>query len=109
MRSGGQRKLALPDPGPDPTDADALLAALRARRRELVGERRLVSAVVMSALEDVRRYPAGSKQHTAAVCWFMADDERWPLAFRAACATLDLDPEAVRKRVFATLVARGAA
>lgn len=111
LRSGGQRKLALPDTGPDPTDAaDALLAAFRARRRELSGSRRLFLAVFMTALEDLSRYPRGTKPHAAAVRWFLNDDEQWPLAFRAACTTLDLDAEAVRKRVLAGVVrARGAA
>src|SRR5262245_61658243 len=99
LHSGGQRKLALPEPGPDPTDADAMLAAFRARRRELSGERRLFLAVVMAALEDLRRYPHGTPPHAAALRWFTSDDERWPLAFRALCTTLDLDAEAVRKRV----------
>jgi hypothetical protein len=31
----------------------------------------------------------------------VSDDERWPLAFRPACATLDLDAAAVRKHVLA--------
>jgi len=105
LRSGGQRKLALPDCGPDPTDADALLAAMRARRRELSGERRLVSAVVMASLEDLRRYPRKSKPYAAAWAWFMSDDESWPLAFRSACTTLDLDPEAVRAQLIRAWVA----
>lgn len=109
LRSGGQRKLALPDTGPDPTDADAMLAAFRARRRELSGERRLFLAVVTAALEDLRRYPHDSKPYLAAWRWFASDDEHWPLAFRAVCVTLDLDPGAVRKRVLATWPLRGVA
>jgi hypothetical protein len=108
LRSGGQRKLGLPDTLPDPTDGDALYAAFRARRRELSGERRLFLAVVMAALEDLRRYPSGTKPHAAAVRWFLSDDECWPLAFRAACTTLELDPEAVRKRVLAGVAVRAA-
>jgi len=107
FRSGGQRKLALPDLGPDPTDAFAELDAFRARRRELSGERRLVLAVFMAALDDLRRYPRGSRPYAAAMQWLLNEDETWPLAFRAACATLDLDPGAVRKRVGAALAAHG--
>jgi hypothetical protein len=110
LRSGGQRKLALPDPGPDPTDAaDALLAAFRARRRELSGERRLLVAVFMTALDDLRRYPRCSKWHAAAWRWLMSDDEEWPLAFRPACSTLDLDADAVRTRVLRAWVVQGTA
>jgi len=110
LRSGGQRKLALPDPGPDPTNAaDALLGAFRARRRELSGARRLVLAVFMTALDDLRRYPRRSKPHAAAWRWLMSDDEEWPLAFRPACATLDLDANAVRTRVLRAWVVHGTA
>ena len=105
LRSGGQRKLALPETGPDPTDAaEALLVAFRARRRELSGERRLFLAVFTTALEDLRRYPRGTAPYAAAVRWFLNEDEAWPLAFRAACATLELDAAAVRKRVLATVI-----
>ena len=110
LRSGGQRKLALPDSGPDPTDAaDALLEGFRARRRELSGERRLFLAVFMGALDDLRRYPSGTKPHVAAVRWVLDESEAWPLAFRPACAALDLDPAAVRTRLLATVGTRGAA
>jgi len=103
LRSGGQRRLALPDSGPDPTDADALFEEFRARRRELSGERRLVLAVFMGALIDLHRYPRTSKPYAMAWQWLRNDAEDWPLAFRPACATLDLDPAAVRKRVCAAL------
>jgi len=109
LRSGGQRKLALPESGPDPTDTDTALAAFLARRRELSGERRLFLAVVMAALDDLRRYPCSSKQHVAAVRWLENDDEAWPLAFRPACAELGLDPDAVRVRMRVRLPAQGAA
>ena len=103
LRSGGQRKLALPESGPDPTDASAILAAHRARRFELSGERRLVFAVFTSALDDVRRYPPMSRPYHEAWEWLMSDAEGSPFAFRSACATLDLDAEAVRTRIRATV------
>jgi hypothetical protein len=106
LRSGGQRKLALPESGPDPTDTAGALAAFLARRRELSGERRLVLAVVTATLEDLRRYPITSKPYATAWRWLMSDDERWPCAFRSCCATLDLDADAVRTRLRATLAAR---
>jgi hypothetical protein len=109
LRSGGQRKLGLPETGPDSTDADALLAAFRARRRALSGERRLFVAVLMAALDDLRRYPCDTKPHIAACEWFASDDEAWPLSFRALCVTLDLDPATVRKHVLATWPLRGVA
>jgi hypothetical protein len=101
LRSGGQRKIALPESGPDPTDAEARLAAFLARRRELSGERRLLLAVFMSALDDLARYPRSARQYVEAYRWVVTEDECWPLAFRSACTTLDLDPGAVRKHVLA--------
>jgi hypothetical protein len=102
LRSGGQRKIALPDSGgPDPTDAGALLVAFLARRRELAGERRLVLAVFMSALDDLAHYPRDARQYAEAYRWVVSGDECWPLAFVPACVTLDLDPGAVRKHVLA--------
>lgn len=105
LRSGGQRKLALPDTGADPTDGEATYRAFRARVRELSGERRLVLAVVMRALEDLRHGPVTSKFYAAAFRWLLSDDESWPLAFRPACAMLELDPGAVRARLRATVAA----
>jgi hypothetical protein len=101
LRSGGQRKIALPESGPDPTDAEARLVAFLARRRELSGERRLLLAVFTSALDDLARYPRTARQYAEAYRWVVSEDECWPLAFRSACATLDLDAAAVRKRVLA--------
>ena len=103
LRSGGKRTFALPDFGPDATDAETLLEEFRARRRELSGERRLVLAVFMATLLDLHRYPRGTRPYAMAWQWIMNDTEDWPLAFRPACATLDLDPVAVRRRVCAAL------
>jgi len=99
LRSGGKRVFALPDFGPDATDAEALFEEFRARRRELSGERRLVLAVFMATLIDLHRYQRGTRPYAMAWQWLMSDDESWPLAFRPACATLDLDAGAVRQRV----------
>ena len=106
FRSGGQRRLALPESGPDPTDTEAATAAFLARRRELSGERRLLLAVFMTALDDLRRYPITSQPHTTAVRWLLGDDERWPFAFQPACTELGLDAAAVRTRVVALLAAQ---
>jgi hypothetical protein len=99
LRSGGQRRIALPESGPDPTDAAALLAAFFARRRELSGPRRLVFAIFMAALDDLRRYPRTAKEYREAYAWCMNDDEDWPCAFVPCCETLGLVPAAVRARL----------
>jgi hypothetical protein len=101
LRSGGQRRIALPESGPDPTDAAALVAAFFARRRELSGPRRLILAVFMTTLDDLRRHPVTTKPYAEAYRWCMSDDEGWPFAFVPLCETLGLDPAAVRARVCA--------
>jgi hypothetical protein len=101
LRSGGQRRIALPESGPDPTDAAAALPAFLARRRELSGPRRLVLAVFMATLDDLRRYPCTTKPYHEAYAWVGSDDEAWPFAFVPACEILGLDPGAVRARVCA--------
>ena len=103
LRSGGRSRLGLPEAGPDPTDAVAMLDAFRARRRELVPERRLILAVFTAVLDDLRRYPATTKYYATAWRWLMSDEERWPLAFRPVCDVLALDADAVRARLRATL------
>jgi hypothetical protein len=61
----------------------------------------LVLAVFIGALDDLRRYPRTARQYAEAYRWVVSEDDRWPLAFRSACTTLDLDPGAVRKHVLA--------
>jgi hypothetical protein len=55
----------------------------------------------MAAIEDLGRYPRDARQYAEAYRWVVSEDECWPLAFRSACVTLDLDPGAVRKHVLA--------
>jgi hypothetical protein len=75
--------------------------AFLARRRELSGERRLVLAVFIGALDDLSRHPRSARPYAEAYRWVVSDDECWPLAFLPACATLELDAGAVRKRMLA--------
>jgi len=96
----------LPESGPDPTDAATLREAFRARRREVVPERRLLLAVFTATLEDLRRYPVTAKPYATAWRWLMSNDERWPLAFRPVCDVLELDADAVRERLRATVARR---
>jgi len=100
--SGGRRRLGLPESGPDPTDAVAVLEPFRARRREVVPERRLLLAVFTASLEDLRRYPVTARDYATAWRWLMSEDECWPLAFRPVCDVLELDADAVRARLLAT-------
>ena len=102
LRSGGQRRIALPESGPDPTDTFGALAAFLARRSELSGPRRLMLGVFMAVLDDLRRYPRDTKQYREAYAWLGSTDEVWPYAFVPVCETLGLDPSAVRRRVRAT-------
>lgn len=104
--SGGRRRFGLPESGPDPTDAVAMLDPFRARRREVVPERRLLLAVFTASLEDLRRYPVTARDYATAWRWLMSEDERWPLAFRPMCDVLELDADAVRARLRATVARR---
>jgi hypothetical protein len=60
-----------------------------------------VLAVFMATLDDLGRWPRSARQYAEAYRWVVSEDECWPLAFRSACTTLDLDPGAVRKHVLA--------
>jgi len=80
--------------------------AFRARRREIVPERRLLLAVFIATLDDLRRYPVTAQPYAAAWRWIMSEEERWPLAFRPVCDVLELDAEAVRARLRATVARR---
>jgi hypothetical protein len=104
--SGGPPRLALPDSGPDPTDAAVAREPFRARRREVMPERRLVLAVFTATLEDLARRPPDAKDYATAWRWLMSNDERWPLAFRPVCDVLELDADAVRARLRATIARR---
>lgn len=102
LASGGQRKLALPDGGCDPTDA----AGARTERR-WTPEVRLRFAVLVRALIDQRRYGAAVGPAAAislsAARWIASDDLTWPLSFVNCCEALDLEPAAVRARLAAEL------
>src|SRR5262249_61560691 len=52
----------------------------------------------MGVLLDLHRYPRGTRPYAMAWQWIMDDREDWPLAFRPACAVLDLDAGTVRRR-----------
>ncbi len=55
----------------------------------------------MAVLDDLARYPRTARPYAEAYRWVVSGEERWPLAFVPACATLELDPGAVRKHVLA--------
>jgi hypothetical protein len=67
-------------------------------------ERRLMMAVLARALLDLQTH-AGTgtpqaRRHLAAVeGWFGSDDDVWPFSFVNLCHALDLDTDAVRRRL----------
>ena len=59
--------------------------------------RRLLAAMLLDAIEDVRRGDdAGHGRRADAVAWVSATDVRWPLSFVSVCGALDVDAVALR-------------
>lgn len=65
-------------------------------------ERRLMIAVLMRAVGDLRRYAAshdrrGRRLLGDAQAWFASDDSGWPYSFVSICHTLGLEVASVRR------------
>jgi hypothetical protein len=90
--------------GPDVPDITILPAQFFPRSGAFPPERRLMMAVLARALLDLQTH-AGTgtpraRRHLAEVeAWFASDDDVWPCSFVNLCHALDLDAEAVRRRL----------
>jgi hypothetical protein len=90
--------------GPDVTDITILPAQFFPRSGALPPERRLMMAVLARALLDLQTH-AGTgtpraRRHLAEVeAWFASDDDVWPCSFVNLCHALDLDADAIRRRL----------
>ena len=90
--------------GPDVPDITILPAQSFRRSGALPPERRLMMAVLRKALLDLQTH-AGTgtpraRRHLAEVeAWFASDDDVWPCSFVNVCHALDLDADAVRRRL----------
>jgi hypothetical protein len=90
--------------GPDVPDITILPAQFFPRSGALPPERRLLMAVLARALLDLQTH-AGTgtpraRRHLAEVeAWFASDDRVWPCSFVNLCHALDLDADAIRRRL----------
>jgi hypothetical protein len=74
------------------------------RSGALPPERRLLMAVLARALLDLQTHagtgPPRARRHLAEVeAWFASDDRVWPCSFVNLCHALDLDADAIRRRL----------
>jgi hypothetical protein len=65
------------------------------------GEKRLMLAVLLDALDIIVTYNAGRRsqswgEYQAALQWVMAEDHLWPFSFENICHALDLDCNKLR-------------
>jgi len=71
---------------------------------ELTPERRLMVAVLNDAVYCLEKYrfptdARGRRLFRNAKQWLLASDPRWPYSFECICAVLNLDVNAVRRRL----------
>jgi hypothetical protein len=74
------------------------------RSGALPPERRLLMAVLARALLDLQTHagtgtPRARRQLAEVEAWFASDDDVWPCSFVNLCHGLELDADAVRRRV----------
>jgi hypothetical protein len=84
----------------DPADSEALKSLLRTQARE--AEKRLMLAILESAIEDFQKYASAKDQrgkllYQEAEEWILERDSEWFLSFDNVCETLSLSPDQVRR------------
>jgi hypothetical protein len=94
MRDGG---------APWPPIGGSMAAIIDPVTPPMTPELRLFHAVLEQALLDLDRTRHRPQRRGAKAAevqrWFQSHDTTWPFAFESVCATLGLDPSAVRRRV----------
>lgn len=73
-------------------------------RRKPAPEQRLMIAVLEDALDCIQTYrdakgEPGQRLFREAKQWILAEGSGWPYSFECICETLDLDSNAVRRRL----------
>ena len=73
-------------------------------RHQIPPELRLMAAVLHNALDCIEKYRfattnRGRRLFHEAKQWFLADEADWPYSFECICGVLDLDSNAVRRRL----------
>ena len=75
--------------------------------REASGAEVLAAAVLRLAFEDLQKNKNASdvrrrRAFREAYVWVKSNERRWPFSFLNVCDMLDLSPEALRAKLFAT-------
>ena len=88
----------------DPLDNEIIERLFKKDIRE--GEEKLALAVLESAIEDFQKYvfskdQRGQKLFQEAEEWFLEKDNDQLFSFEYICATLQLDPDYIRRGLFA--------
>jgi hypothetical protein len=84
----------------DPADSETLKALLNPQTRG--GEKRLMLAILESALDDLEKYASakgrkGRALYEAAEEWILDTASDWFYSFNNVCETLALSPDQVRR------------
>lgn len=69
--------------------------------KESTPERRLLAAVLLDAVQMIRRGPEyhEGRPYRDAVAWIMAERNAWPFCFMALCEALELNADKVRAQL----------
>jgi hypothetical protein len=72
----------------------------RAEARAAEPQRRLMIAVLRTAVDDYRTAAAGrrpTRVHQQAIEWVSSTDRSWAFSFENVCEAVGLDPQALRR------------
>ncbi len=86
----------------EPYQPDVLLPAQQPRRRAVMPEEALITAVLEDAIDCVRKHRGaqtrqGRRLFREAQDWFLLEQPDWPFSFETICACLGLDADSVRR------------
>jgi len=103
MATNGNLHLAEPCSG-TPSPDIVLPSQHFGPQRQQAPEQRLMMAVLRDALECVTKYRFATHARSRrlfreAQRWFLIDEPDWPYSFEGICGVLELDANAVRRRV----------
>ena len=90
---------AIPEPEESGIHPSQFLAG-----RATTPERRLMAAILDTAVYDYRRYAHTQSPHGRALfenvrTWFFTDDPTWPFSFRSICEEFDLGMDWMRREL----------
>jgi hypothetical protein len=91
---------AIDSPSPQPFSQSPVLSTLTGLYYEQ-GEKRLMLAVLIDAIDSIARYQSGQGAHSWGDCrealqWVLAHERGWLFSFENICTTLDIDSVRLR-------------